>query len=157
MTVLSMHHWQDRERAFREINRITTTKFVAITWDPSSAPFWLTSDYFPEIYAMDKRTFPELDELTDYFDDVKVTPVMIPRDCKDGVLAAFWARPEAYLSSVVRQSTSPFSKIKNLTQGLTTLADDLNSGLWAKKNHVIVGSSSLDVGYKIISAKVKRK
>src|SRR5689334_2336922 len=48
MTVLSMHHWQDRGRAFHEINRVATEKFVTITWDPNSEPFWLTRDYFPE-------------------------------------------------------------------------------------------------------------
>src|SRR6185436_6262005 len=67
MTVLSMHHWQDRARAFREINRVTTQKFVAITWDPKSEPFWLTRDYFPEIYEMDKRIFPDFEELNEYF------------------------------------------------------------------------------------------
>jgi hypothetical protein len=54
MTVLSMHHWQDRARAFNEINRVTTEKFVAITWDPAPEPFWLTRNYFPEIYEMDR-------------------------------------------------------------------------------------------------------
>jgi len=61
MTVLSMHHWQDRARAFHEINRVATEKFVAITLDPKSEPFWLTRDYFPEIYEMDKRDFPDLE------------------------------------------------------------------------------------------------
>ncbi|MEM7254274.1 MAG: class I SAM-dependent methyltransferase, partial [Pseudomonadota bacterium] len=49
MTVLSMHHWVDQSRAFAEVNRVATEKFVAITWDPSAGPFWLTRDYFPEI------------------------------------------------------------------------------------------------------------
>jgi SAM-dependent methyltransferase len=41
MTVLSMHHWENRALAFSEINRVATEKFVAITWDPKSEPFWL--------------------------------------------------------------------------------------------------------------------
>ena len=49
MSVLSMHHWVDRPQAFSEINRVATEKFVTITWDPDSEPFWLTRDYFPEI------------------------------------------------------------------------------------------------------------
>ena len=32
MTVLSMHHWENRSLAFSEINRVETEKFVAITW-----------------------------------------------------------------------------------------------------------------------------
>jgi SAM-dependent methyltransferase len=155
MTVLSMHHWESRPLAFSEINRVATEKFVAITWDPESEPFWLTRDYFPEIYEMDKRIFPDLEELSNHFDEVQITPLKIPADCKDGLLAAFWKRPEAYLSSKVRKSTSPFSKIGNLSEGLHKLEDDLASGVWAKNNHAILSSSSIDVGYRVISAKVR--
>jgi len=155
MTVLSMHHWQDRERAFQEINRVATEKFVAITWDPKAEPFWLTRDYFPEIYEMDKRIFPDVEEFSAYFDEVKIRPLQIPSDCQDGFLTAFWKRPEAYLSSQVRQAMSPFSKIKNLSEGLQKLADDLASGVWARKNHALLGSSYFDVGYRVIAAKVR--
>ena len=155
MTVLSMHHWENRELAFNEINRVVTDKFVAITWDPMSVPFWLTRDYFPEIYDMDKRIFPKLDELGEHFDDVSMRPLQIPSDCKDGFLAAFWKRPEAYLRSDIRQSISPFSKIGNLLEGLEKLKKDLISGVWVKNNRAILGASSLDVGYTIISAKVR--
>ena len=155
MTVLSMHHWQNRARAFQEINRVATEKFVAITWDPKSEPFWLTRDYFPEIYEMDKRIFPDVDEFNEYFDEVTIRPLQIPSDCKDGFLPAFWKRPEAYLSNTVRQAISPFSKLQNLSEGLQKLEDDLASGLWARNNHALVGSSYLDVGYRLISAKVR--
>ena len=155
MTILSMHHWESKELAFGEINRVTTEKFIAITWDPKSHPFWLTRDYFPEIHAMDVRIFPELEELADNFDDVKISPVQIPSDCKDGFLAAFWKRPEAYLSNTVRQSISTFSKLEHLSEGLEKLEEDLASGAWLTNNHATLDSPSLDVGYRIISAKVK--
>jgi SAM-dependent methyltransferase len=155
MTVLSMHHWENRKLAFNEINRVATEKFVAITWDPKSEPFWLTRDYFPEIHETDKRIFPDLEELNDYFDEVKMSPLRIPSDCKDGFLAAFWKRPEAYLDSDIRQSMSSFSKKTRQSEGLQKLEDDLDSGTWAKKNHAILNASSLDVGYRMISAKVR--
>ena len=155
MTVLSMHHWENRARAFSEINRVTTKKFVAITWDPASEPFWLTRDYFPEFYEMDKIDFPELEELNEHFDEVKMSPLEIPADCKDGFLAAFWKRPEAYLSSKVRQSISSFSKIEDASNGLQTLRADIASGTWEKRNQAILGASSLDVGYRVVSARVK--
>jgi hypothetical protein len=50
---------------------------------------------------------------------------------------------------------SPFSRIKNLLEGLQKLEDDLASGAWARKNHDILGLSSLDVGYRLISARVR--
>jgi hypothetical protein len=96
-----------------------------------------------------------LDELNDYFVEVKIDPLKILGDCKDGMLAAFWKRPEAYLSGAVRQSISAFSKIQNLSEGLQKLKDDFASGVWAKNNHAILSSSSLDVGYRLISARVK--
>ena len=156
MTVLSMHHWADRALAFSEINRIATEKFVAITWDPTSDPFWLTRDYFPEIHEMDVPIFPDLEEISKHFDDVKMRPLPVPSDCQDGFLAAFWKRPEAYLSPTVRQSISPFFKARKLSVGLQKLEEDLASGVWAKRNRAILDLSSLDVGYRIISAKVKR-
>lgn len=78
-----------------------------------------------------------------------------PGDCKDGFLAAFWKRPEAYLNSTVRQSISPFSTLKNLSEGLQKLEDDIASGVWAKNNQAILSLSSLDVGYRLISARVR--
>jgi len=155
LTVLSMHHWENRPLAFQEINRVATEKFVAITWDPHAEPFLLTRDYFPAIYAMDQRIFPALDELREYFDEVRISPLPIPSDCQDGLLAAFWKRPNAYLSSTVRQSMSPFAKVKNLAEGLRRLEEDLASGAWATKNHAILHLLSLDVGYRIISARVR--
>lgn len=156
MTVLSMHHWENRVRGFSEINRVATEKFVAITWDPHSEPFWLTRDYFPEIHTMDREIFPDLDELNTYFDDVNVRPLPIPSDCQDGLLAAFWQRPHAYLSSTVRNSMSPFAKIKQLADGLRRLEDDLASGAWAAKNRAILGLSALDVGYRLVTARVRK-
>ena len=155
MTVLSMHHWENRTRAFGEINRVATEKFVAITWDPDADPFWLTRDYFPEIHEMDRHIFPGLEEFDAHFDDVYMRPLLIPDDCKDGFFAAFWKRPEAYLSREVRQAMSPFSKVKDVSAGLQKLADDLVSGVWAKNNHAILNLSSLDVGYRLITANVR--
>lgn len=155
MTVLSIHHWENRAQAFREINRVTTGKFVAITWNPEADPFWLTRDYFPEMHVMDRQLFPPVEEFKEYFDDVRVTPLKIPEDCKDGFLAAFWKRPDAYLSKDVRQSISSFSKIKHLSEGLNKLESDLESGKWAKNNHAILNKASLDVGYILVSGKVR--
>jgi SAM-dependent methyltransferase len=155
MTVLSLHHWTNREQAFNEINRVATDKFVAITWDPESDPFWLTRDYFPEIHEMDRLIFPGLDEMDRYFDEVRMTPLEIPSDCKDGFLAAFWKRPEAYLVETVRQSISAFSMLGNLSTGLGRLKEDLATGLWAESNRAILDSSVLDVGYRLVSASVR--
>ncbi len=46
MTVLSMHHWKNRELGFREINQVATEKFVAITWAPNQICFGLQNITF---------------------------------------------------------------------------------------------------------------
>lgn len=156
MTILSMHHWEDLSCAFQEISRVVRDKFVAISWDPESEPFWLTKDYFPEIYDMDQSIFPKKEVFEQYFDQVEFAPLQVPYDCQDGFMAAFWRRPEAYLSSKVRQSISSFSKIKEVSKGLKKLENDLSSGAWTEKNREIMTSESLDLGYRIISAKIRK-
>ncbi|MEM8862209.1 MAG: class I SAM-dependent methyltransferase [Chloroflexota bacterium] len=154
MTINSMHHWPDRAKGYSEIKRVATEKFVAITWDPESEPFWLTRDYFPEILEMDRAIFPTMEELKNNFDDVVVRPLLIPADCQDGLFAAFWKRPEAYLREDVRQATSPFSKITNVVDGLSKLTADLESGAWTKKNQELLNLSACDVGYRLVTAKL---
>lgn len=156
MTILSMHHWQNRAIAFDEINRVTIDKFVAISWNSDSNPFWLTQDYFPEIFEIDQGIFPDLEELQNHFDNVKITPLLIPEDCIDGFLAAYWKRPEAYLHEHVRNSISSFSKINRLEEGLQKLQKDLDSGEWQKKNSDLLDKTELDVGYQLITASIRQ-
>ncbi len=152
MTVLSMHHWQDREKAFTEIRRVTRQRFVAVTWDPEAEPFWLTRDYFPELVDLDRKNFPTIDELSRAFAKVSVSVLPIPADCIDGFLAAYWRRPEAYLDEQVRNNISTFSKLENLEVGLARLREDLSSGEWEVRNRDILNLESLDAGYRIICA-----
>lgn len=155
LTILSMHHWKNRELAFKEINRVATDKFVAVSWNPESKPFWLTRDYFPEMIEVDRQIFPSVRELETNFDNVEVCPLLIPEDCIDGFLAAYWKRPSAYLNKAVRQSISSFSKLDNINTGLEKLEFDLETGSWHKTNRSILNKTTLDTGYIIISAKTK--
>lgn len=141
--------------AFQEITRVATERFVAITWDPAAPPFWLTRDYFPEIFEEDLRIFPALDELEDNFDNVEVTPLLIPHDCIDGFLAAFWKRPAAYLDYRIRQSISTFAKLENIDDGLERLKADLDSGSWVARNADLLSKQELDAGYRLITADIR--
>lgn len=149
MTVLSMHHWSDRNAAFNEIKRVTTNRFIAVTWNPNSEPYCLTKDYFPEIHEIDKSIFPSLDELSNTFAGIKNYPLEIPVGCVDGFTAAYWARTAAYLDSKIRSGMSTFVKINNHDDGLRKLKADLNSGVWQEKNNGIESLSKLDVGYVV--------
>lgn len=155
LTILSMHHWTNRDNAFKEINRVTTDHFIAVSWNPEAAPFWLTRDYFPEIIKMDRQIFPKVSELESYFEKVSVEPLLIPDNCMDGFLAAYWKRPGAYLEQSVRNSISSFAKLENPDPGLAILKSDLDNGIWESKNVTILEQSSIDAGYVIISAHIK--
>ncbi len=101
MTVLSMHHWSNRKVAFEEIKRVVSQRFISLTWNPESEPYWLTERYFPEIHNIDRSMFPTLGELEEAFPGITFYSLPIPSDCQDGFTAAYWARPEAYLDPTV--------------------------------------------------------
>ncbi len=153
MTVLSIHHWQDRACAFAEIKRVARQGFVALTWDPACVPFWLTRDYFPEFFERDVHNFPAIEEFRAHFHDVQMLPVPIPHDCRDGFLAAYWRRPEAYLDPDVRHSISSFAKLHASEPRLERLKEDIESGAWAKRNADILNQTSIDAGYRLVVAR----
>ncbi|MCI5106901.1 MAG: class I SAM-dependent methyltransferase [Pseudomonadales bacterium] len=154
MTVLSMHHWPDQQRAFEEIRRIGRSRFVALSWDPDCEPFWLTRDYFPEIIAMDRKIFPGLQQLQNCFARVEIETLPIPADCEDGFFAAYWKRPEAYLDKRVRDCMSTFARIQNPDKGLKRLAKDLESGAWQQRNSDLMQRQELDAGYRLLIARL---
>ena len=156
MTVLSMHHWQDRAAAFSEITRVTRERFVALTWYPECEAFWLTRDYFPQIYADDLEIFPRRAEFEKFFDQVIIEEVPIPADCVDGFLAAYWRRPEAYLDPGNRHNMSVFSKVEDVESGLARLRKDLDSGAWAARNRELLDAETIDAGYRIVCADIRK-
>src|SRR5262249_9678874 len=102
MAINTVHHWTDRERGLREMARVARKRAVVLTWVRDAAPFWLTEDSFPEIIAHDRTMFPTTSALTEMIEraigssgPARITPVPIPHDCIDGMLCAYWRRPEA--------------------------------------------------------------
>lgn len=150
LTVLSMHHWQDRARAFEQISRVVTDRLVLVTWDPEAAPFWLTRDYFPEVIDIDRAIFPPLGELAAAFGAIDVKPLPIPADCVDGFTGAYWQRPHAYLDPLVRANMSTFACIAGEASGVAALQRDLDCGAWRQRNGDLLHATQLDIGYRIV-------
>ncbi len=158
MAILSAHHWKDLEQGLREMVRVARKRAVLLTWlpeAPGATPFWLTEDYFPEIAAHDRTIFPSAAALSAMFErtapggTVRMTPVPIPHDCIDGLLCAYWRRPESYLSGELRSAMSSFARI-NAEHGLAKLRADVASGRWTERNHSLLALDVLDVGYRIV-------
>jgi SAM-dependent methyltransferase len=153
MATLTIHHWDDVPRGLREIRRVARRRAVIFTCDPCAHDFWLY-DYLPSALLSAWRRLPPL---TAYgsLGPSRVLPVPIPRDCQDGFIAAWWARPDAYLDPVCRANISAFRHVPDdeLREGLGRLRTDLVSGRWERR-YGAGDRESLDCGYRLVVAEL---
>jgi SAM-dependent methyltransferase len=155
LAVLTVHHWPDRARGLRELARVSRQRVVVVTWDPSVTGFWLTDDYFPDIVAIDRPIFPTIEDFRRLLGRVEVRELLIPYDCSDGFLGAYWRRPHAYLDAGVRGAISTFTKLRDTgrdVEGLERLRRDLADGTWERRHGEVLTRSEIDLGYRIVIA-----
>lgn len=150
MAILTVHHWPDKEAGLREMRRVTRGRIVLLTFDPSCRP-WLT-EYLPELVELDEAQMPAMAEYERWLCPVHVSPVLVPHDCTDGFLYAYWRRPEAYLDARIRSGISSFWKIDNVDAGLEKLRQDLASGEWDRRYGELRKLSEYDAGYRLVVA-----
>lgn len=150
MAILTVHHWPDPEAGLREIRRVTRGPVVLLTFDPSQRP-WLT-DYLPQLAALDHVRLPELSAYERWMGPVQFLSVPIPHDCSDGFLYAYWRRPEAYLDARIRSGSSSFWAIHDIAAGLARLAEDLETGAWARRYADLLTLDTYDAGYRLVVA-----
>jgi len=148
MGVLTIHHWPDQQQGIREMCRVARERVVLLTFDPAARP-WLT-DYLPELAALDEAAMPSLEMLADWLGPVAVEPVLVPHDCSDGFLYAYWRRPAAYLDPRIRKGSSSFWKIAQAEAGFARLAEDLASGVWEQRYGSLLEHESYDAGYRLV-------
>jgi SAM-dependent methyltransferase len=154
MAILTMHHWTDPRRGSAELKRVAR-RVVIFTIDPKFArSFWLTAEYFPGIGEWDAAHFMSIEALSAELGETTVVPVLVPHDCQDGFLAAYWRRPAAYLDPAVRAGISTFTMIdaRERQAGLRRLADDVESGAWADRHRSLESLDALDAGYRLVIA-----
>jgi len=152
LAVLTVHHWPHRTRGLDELARVVQQRLVVVTWDPATAGFWLVEDYFPELMAIDRRIFPSIEEFRHAWGEVQAHPLLIPYDCTDGFLGAYWQRPSAYLDPGVRSAISTFAKLRDVEPGLSRLRSDLADGTWTRRYNYLRQQSELDLGYRLVVA-----
>lgn len=159
MAVATLHHWQDVPRGLEELQRVARERIVILTWDTSFAGrFWLTRDYLPEIDEWTVDQLPSIDEIGALLGAVERRRLPIPRDCHDGFLRAYWARPEAYLDEHVRRNISQFNLVDPVAieRGIDRLQRDLESGGWDARNGHLRTLDALDLGYVLLTARAPR-
>ena len=83
----------------------------------------------------------------------RVDPVPIPHDCLDGILGAFWRRPESYLDPRIRSGMSAFALLEEdeVTRGVARLEADLQSGEWERRFGYLRSLETFDAGYCLFS------
>jgi SAM-dependent methyltransferase len=150
MAILTVHHWPDKEAGLREMRRVTRGRIVLLTFDPASRP-WLT-DYLPELAALDEEQMPAMSDYERWLGDVQVKPVLVPHDCTDGFLYAYWCRPAAYLDDRIRSGSSSFWTIGNVERGLQRLKEDLATGEWERRYGRLITLHAYDAGYRLVIA-----
>ena len=152
MAVLTVHHWADQERGLKEMRRVTRGRVVLLTYDPAFRGFWL-ADYFPALVTLDEAQMPRLTDYEASLGPVEISAVPIPHDCTDGFLCAYWRRPAAYLDPKVRAAMSSFWALDNLSEGLSQLASDLDSGAWAQRHSELLDLDACDLGYRLVATR----
>lgn len=148
MAILTIHHWPDQAAGLREMRRVTRGPIVLLTFDPSRRP-WLTH-YLPELVSLDEQHMPKMSHYAEWLNSVTIEPVLVPHDCTDGFLYAYWRRPEAYLDERIRSGSSSFWSIQDLTKGLARLSHDLETGQWDSKYGHLRAQREYDAGYRLV-------
>jgi SAM-dependent methyltransferase len=155
LAVFTIHHWSDVRRGLRELLRVARERIVILTWDTTYAgSFWLTRDYIPEVDDWTVAHLPSLDEIAAELGDFERRSLRIPRDCHDGFLRAFWARPEAYLDDRIRRNISQFNLVDrgSVSRAIERLDHDLSNGDWDAEYRCLRSQDSEDLGYCILVA-----
>ncbi|MEU0852246.1 MULTISPECIES: MerR family transcriptional regulator [Streptomyces] len=155
MAFSTVHHWHDPIAGLREMRRVAR-RVVVFTHDASDTGwrhrFWLTRDYLPEVAGL-VADRPSVDQLAHAI-GARMEPVLIPWDCADGFLEAYWRRPEAYLEEQVRRAVSVWTRVgpEAERRAVRSLRDDLSSGRWAERNRDLVALDSAELGLRLLAA-----
>jgi SAM-dependent methyltransferase len=153
----TVHHWSDVDGGLREMRRVARGPVVLMGYLPGQiAPSdrWLSGVYFPTIGQVDETLFPTLERYEAALGPCRVVPVLLPADCRDGFLDAYWARPEAYLEPSVRAGISGFRLMPEpqLASGLQRLRDDLRDGTWDRRFGPLRRQATYDAGVRLVVA-----
>jgi SAM-dependent methyltransferase len=155
LAVFTVHHWPDAQRGLRELRRVARRQ-VFLSFDSGfDHDFWLVTDYFPEITALDtEQTCQSAAEIARVLEVHHVEPVPVPADCIDGFAACYWNRPEAYADPDVQAGISCLAMLDSdvLARGTRQLRDDLASGAWDERYGHLRELEEFDVGYQLVIA-----
>jgi SAM-dependent methyltransferase len=159
MAILTMHHWDDWALGLTELCRAAPRRLVLTMDFEMHASFWFLQDYVPEVGQTTRVIEPGYEAVAsaigaDAPDGATVIPLLVPRDMRDGVLGAYWCRPEAYLDPAVRANCSGLALADPavVARGVSALKADLASGAWRRRHADLDDLPAIDLGYRLVVA-----
>jgi SAM-dependent methyltransferase len=160
MAILTLHHWDDWAAGLAELCRVAPRRVVLTMDFEMHAGFWFLQDYVPEVREATKILEPGYVAVAEAIGAgggggrAAVIPLLVPRDMQDGVLGAYWCRPEAYLDPAVRANCSGLALADPavVARGVAALEADLSSGAWQQKHSDLADLPAIDLGYRLVVA-----
>ncbi len=156
LAILTMHHWDDWAVGLAELCRVAPRRLVLTMDFELHSRFWFLEDYVPEVGETTRRLRPGYATVAEAIgaDEDGVIPLLVPRDMQDGVLGAYWCRPEAYLDPAVRANCSGLALADPavVARGVAALEEDLSSGAWQRRHANLADLPAIDLGYRLVVA-----
>jgi SAM-dependent methyltransferase len=152
--ILTVHHWSDWRRGLDELCRVAPRRIVfGIDFEVHSR-FWLLQEYLPEVLEHTRQCAPGAEEIAEAIGATTSIDMPVYRDLRDGVLGAYWCRPEQYLDHRVRANNSgtALAHPETTALGIAQLEADLASGAWHERHAGLMERDSIDMGYRLLVA-----
>jgi len=154
LALMTVHHWSDVRLGLSELRRVASRQIV-FTWDPAlfHHRMWFVAEYLPEVFQHEAK-LATLDTVVSYLSPAVVESLPVPAECLDGVLGAYWRRPQAFLDPAVRASISGIALLDQavVDSAVNRLRRDLASGEWQRRHASIIALDELDLGYRLVIA-----
>lgn len=158
MAMITVHHWESPSVGLRELRRVARGPVVVLTLDLDALPPW-QHQYLGGCIAADAPFMPSIEDIRAALGDrTRVEHVPLPRDCVDGFIEAYYARPEALLDPVVRASQSVWRRLApgEEAQMVDRLARDLADGTWDRAHGPIRSLREYDGALRLVVSEPDR-
>ena len=149
----TVHQWKDLERGLAELRRVTRGPIVVLTFDPEELQrFWL-ADYASEVTAAESRRMPTMAALVEGLGvSTTIETVAIPAGCTDGIVEAYFGRPEAFLDERVRRAQSSWGFVDEQVQAsaVERLRSALDDGSWDERFGYLRTATEYDGSLRLV-------
>lgn len=135
---LTLHHWSDLDKGFKELNRILNPQGTVTIFTSTSKQmegYWL-NHYFPKMLAASIQQMPSFEVISaalknNNFQIQVKEPYAIHSELQDQFLYCGKNNPSKYLDPAIQNGISSFSDLSNQEEvqaGLKQLETDINTG-----------------------------